>query len=105
MVKGVLNDSTNQPKKTKIRSQSQPASTERPTVTGTLFASNKIDNPTLPMPKSLTVSLPPFHGKSEKVKLFEDLYRNNIRMYPHLREIQKIKDFHSLLRGDALQAF
>ena len=26
-------------------------------------------------------------------------------MYPHLTEIQKIRNFHSLLRGDALQAF
>ena len=26
-------------------------------------------------------------------------------MYPHLTEIQKINYFHSLLRGDALQAF
>ena len=59
----------------------------------------------LPMPKALTASLPTFDGKSEKFELFEDLFRNNIKMYPHLTEIQKINYFHSLLRGDALQAF
>ena len=57
------------------------------------------------MPKALTASLPTFDGKSEKFELFEDLFRNNIKMYPHLTEIQKINYFHSLLRGDALQAF
>ena len=38
-------------------------------------------------------------------ELFEDLFRNNIKMYPHLTEIQKINYFHSLLRGNALQAY
>ena len=42
---------------------------------------------------------------SEKFELFEDLFRNNIKMYPHLREIKKINYIHSLLRGDAPQAF
>ena len=51
------------------------------------------------MPKAV------FHGKSEKFELFEDLFRNNIKMYPHLTEIQKINYFHSLLRGNALQAY
>ena len=105
MVTGVLTDSTNQPKRTKARSQSQPASKERPIVARTLFASEKGDSITLPMPKALTASLPTFDGKSEKFELFEDLFRNNIKMYPHLTEIQKINYFHSLLRGDALQAF
>ena len=57
------------------------------------------------MPKALTASLPVFDGKSEKFELFEDLFRNNVKMYPHLTEIQKINRFHSLLRGNALQAF
>ena len=105
MVTGVLTDSTNQPKKTKARSQSQPTSKERPVVARTLFTSEKGDSTTLPMPKALTASLPTFDGKSEKFELFEDLFRNNIKMYPHLTEIQKINYFHSLLRGDALQAF
>ena len=105
MVTGVLTDSTNQPKRTKARSQSQPPSKERPVAARTLFATDKNDGTTLPMPKALTASLPTFDGKSEKFKLFEDLFRNNIKMYPHLTENQKINYFHSLLRGDALQAF
>ena len=105
MVTGVLTDSTNQPKRTKARSQSQPTPKERPIVARTLFATDKNDGTALPMPKALTASLPTFDGKSEKFELFEDLFRNNIKMYPHLTEIQKINYFHSLLRGDALQAF
>ena len=105
MVTGVLNDSTNQPKRAKVRSQSQPPSKERPTAARTLFAPDKSSTTTLPMPKALTASLPNFDGKSENIELFEDLFRNNIKMYPHLTEIQKINYFHSLLRGDALQAF
>ena len=57
------------------------------------------------MPKALTTSLPTFDGKNEKFELFEDLFRNNIRMHPHLTEIQRIHYFHSLLRVEALQAF
>ena len=33
-----------------------------------------------------------------------NLFRNNMKMYPHFTVIQKITFFHSLLRGDALQA-
>ena len=105
MVTGVLTDSTNQPKRTKARSQSQPPSKERPVAARTLFATDKNDGTTLPMPKALTASLPTFDGKSEKFELFEDLFRNNIKMYPHLTEIQKINYFHSLLRGDAPRRF
>ena len=105
MVTGVLTDSPNQPKNTKARSQCQPTSKERPVVVRTLFASEENDNTALPMPKALTASIPTFDGKSEKFEPFEDLFRNNIKMYPHLTEIQKLNYFHSLLRGDALQAF
>ena len=105
MVTNVLTDSSNQPKRPKIRSRSQSASKERPVVARTLFASDKNDGTTLPMPKALTVSLSTFDWKSEKFELFEDLFRNNIKMYPHLWEIQRFNHFHSLLQGDALQAF
>ena len=105
MVTGVLTDSTNHPKRPKIRSQSQPATKERPAAARTLFGADKIDSNALPMPKALTASLPTFDGKSDKIELFEDLFRNNIKMYPHLTEPQKINYFHSLLGGDALQAF
>ena len=105
MVTGVLTDSTNQPKRPKIRSQSQPATKERPAVARTVFGAEKNDNTTLLMPKALLASHPTFDGKSEKFEFFEDLFRNNIKMYPHLTEIQKINYFHSLFRGDALKAF
>ena len=105
MVTGVLNDSTNQPKRTKARSQSQPPSKERQPAARTLFAPDKSNTTTLPMPKALTASLPTFDGKSEKFELFEDLFRNNTKMYPYLTELPTINYFHSLLRGDALQAF
>ena len=109
MVTGVLNDSTNQPTK---RSKQQRASNEqtkdRPSTSKILFAPQPQTFPAtnlLPMPKALTASLPVFDGKSEKFELFEDLFRNNIKVYPHLTEIQKINYFQSLLRGNALQAY
>ena len=99
MVTGVLNDSTNQPTK---RSKQQRASNEqpkdRPSTSKILFAPQPQTFPAtnlLPMPKALTASLPVVNGKSEKFELFEDLFRNNIKMYPHLTEIQKINYFHS----------
>ena len=104
MVTGVLTDSSNYPKRSKIRSRSQTASKERPVVARTLFGAEKNDNHLLPMPKAVTASLPTFDGKFENFELFEDLFRNNI-MYPLLTELQKTKYFHSLLRGYALQAF
>ena len=66
MVTEVLNDSTNQPKKAKIRSQSQPASKQRPAAARALFATDKNDGTTLLLPKALTASLPTFDGKSKK---------------------------------------
>ena len=90
MVTGVLNDSTNQPIGPNIRSQSQPASKERAVVARTLFATDSNDGITLPMPKAFTAPLPTFDWKSENFELSEDLFRNNIKMYPHLTEIQKI---------------
>ena len=84
------------------------APNERPSTSSLLFAPQPEIHPPpqLPsMPKALTASLPVFDGKSEKFELFEDLFRNNIKMYPHLTEIQKINYFHSLLRGNALQAY
>ena len=108
MVTGVFNDSTNlgakRPKQ--LRSLSHQ-DRDRPTRSRLLFApQSQIHQPVnaLPMPKSLTASLPVFEGKSEKFELFEDLFRNKNEMYPHLTEIRKINYFHSLLRGKALQA-
>ena len=109
MVTGVLNGSTNLgKKKTRThRPQSLPPN-ERPSTSRLLFAPQaEIHPPPQPpsMPKALTASLPVFDGKSEKFEIFEDLIQNNIKMYPHLTEIQEINYFHSLLRGNALQAY
>ena len=109
MVTGVLNDSTNQPTK-RLKQQRAPneQTKDRPSTSKILFAPQPQTFPAtnlLPMPKALTASLPVFDGKSEKFELFEDLFRNNIKMYPHLTEIQKINYFHSLLRINALQAY
>ena len=109
MVTGVLNDSTNQPtKRLKQQRASNEQTKDRPSTSKILFAPQPQTFPAtnlLPMSKALTASLPVFDGKSEKFELFEDLFRNNIKMYPHLTEIQKINYFHSLLRGNALQAY
>ena len=109
MVTGVLNDSTNQPPK-RLKQQPMPSEQQKdcPSTSKILFAPQpQIFPPAnlLPMPKALTASLPVFDGKSEKFELFGDLFRNNIKMYPHLTEIQKTNYFHSLLRGNALQAY
>ena len=101
MVTGVLNDSTNQPTKRpkQQHSLSEPTK-DRPTTSRLLFApqTQTFQPPNmLPMPEAITASLPVFDGKSETFDLFEDLFRNNIKMYPHLTEIPKIKYFHSLL--------
>ena len=109
MVTGVLNDSSNQPtKKPKQLGASSEQTKDRPSTSKILFAPQPQTFPSanlLPMPKALTASLPVFDGKSEKFDFFEDRFRNNIKMYPHLTEIQKINYFYTLLRGNALQAY
>ena len=95
MVTRVLTDSKNYPKRPKIRSQSQPAAKKRPAAARTLFGAEKIDSTTPSMPKALTTSLTTFDGKSDKFEFFEDLFRNNIKMYPQLTEPQKVNYFHS----------
>ena len=82
MVTGVLYDSTNQPaKRPKQQRLSSEQIRDRPSIS--TFPSTNL----LPMPKALTASL--FDGKSKKVELFEDLFQNNIKMYPHLTEKNK----------------
>ena len=56
-------------------------------------------------PKSLTTTMPTFHGKSEKFELFEDLFQTGLKIRNQLTEEDKINYFHSLMRGDALQTF
>ena len=57
------------------------------------------------LPRSLTTTMPTFDGKSEKVELFEDLFRTSLKIHNQLTEEDKINYFHSLMRGDALQTF
>ena len=52
------------------------------------------------MPKSLTTTMPTFDGKSEKFELFEDLFQTNLKIHNQLTEEDRIKYFHSLMRGD-----
>ena len=49
--------------------------------------------------------MPTFDGKSEKFKLFEDLFQTSLKIHNQLTEEGKINYFHSLMRGDALQTF
>ena len=88
MVTGVFNDSTNQPtKRPKQQRTPSESANDRPSTSKNLFAPQPPTFPPInlfPMPKALTASLPVFDGKSEKFELFEDLFRNNIKMYLHL---------------------
>ena len=49
--------------------------------------------------------MPKFDGISEKIELFEDLFQLSLKIHNQLTEDDRIKDFHSLMRGDALQTF
>ena len=84
MVTGVLNDSTNQPtKRPKQQRMPNEQQKDRPSTSKILFAPQPQTFPPanlLPMPKALTASLPVFDCKSEKFELFEDLFRNNIKI-------------------------
>ena len=57
------------------------------------------------LPKSLTTTMPTFHGKSEKLKLFEDMFQTSLNIRNQLTQEDKINYFHSLMRGDALHTF
>ena len=57
------------------------------------------------LPKSLTTTMTTFDGKSDKFKLFEDLFRTSLKNHNQLTQEEKINYFHSLMRGDALQTF
>ena len=57
------------------------------------------------LPKSLTITMPTFDGKSEKFELFEDLFQASLKIHNQLTKEDKTNFFHSLMRGDALQIF
>ena len=57
------------------------------------------------LPKSLTITMPTFDGKSEKFELFEDLFQTSLKVHNQLTEEDRINYFHSFMKGDALQTF
>ena len=57
------------------------------------------------LPKSLTTTMPTFDGKTEKFELFEEIFRTSLKIHNQLTEDDRIKYFHSLMSGDALQTF
>ena len=66
---------------------------------------NNIISGILKLPKSLTTTLHTFDRKSEKFELFEDLFQTSLKIHNQLTEEDRINYFHSLMHGDALQAF
>ena len=57
------------------------------------------------LPKSLTTTMPTIDGKSKNIELLKDLFQTSLKIHNQLTEEDKIKCFHSLMRGDALQTF
>ena len=57
------------------------------------------------LPKSLTTKRPTSDGKSEKIELFENLFQTSLKIHNQPTEEDERNYFHSLMRGDALQAF
>ena len=57
------------------------------------------------MPKSLTITMPTFNGKSDKFELFEDLFQTSLKIHNQLTEDDRINYLSSLVKGDALQTF
>ena len=53
--------------------------------------------------KPLTTTLPTIDGKSENFELFEDLFQTSLKIHNQLTEEEEKNNFHSLMRGDALQ--
>ena len=103
--------STSQPQ---FRSENTPATFEADQILLTLQQlatnsnsanANNTSNRISKLPKSLTTTMPTFDGKSEKFELFEDLFQTSLKIHNQLTEEDKINNFHSLMRGDALQTF
>ena len=57
------------------------------------------------LPKLLRTTMPTLDGKSEIFELFEDLFQTSLKIHNQLTEEDGINNFHSLMRGDALQTF
>ena len=46
-----------------------------------------------------------FDVKSEKFKLFKDLFQASLKIHNQLTEEDNLNYYHSLMRGDSLQTF
>ena len=57
------------------------------------------------LPKSLTTKTRTFDENSEKIELFEQLFRTSLKIHIKLIEEVKINYFQFLMCGDALQTF
>ena len=49
--------------------------------------------------------MPTLDEKSEKFELFENLFQMSLKIHIRLTEDDKINNFHSLMKGDAVQTF
>ena len=49
--------------------------------------------------------MPLFEGNSEKLELGKDLLQTCLKFDDHLVEVDRMDNFNSVLRGDALQTF
>ena len=101
-------NSTSQPH---LRSENTPATIEADQILLALqqLASNSnsaninnINNKISKLPKSVTTTMPTCDGKAKKFELFEDLFQTSVKIHNQLTEEDKIKYFHSFIRGDAL---
>ena len=66
---------------------------------------HNIINRTSNLPQSLTRTIPTFDGESEKFELFGNLFYTQLKLHNQLTEDDRINNFDSLMRGDALQTF
>ena len=55
------------------------------------------------LPKSLNTTMPTFDRKSEKFELFEYLFQTSLKIHNESTEDDRIKYFHSFVKGDGLQ--
>ena len=101
--------STSQPE---VGSENTPAATEADQIlmTPQQLATNSISanfnnniNKTSKLPNSLKTTMPTFDGKSEKFEIFQDLFQTSLKIHVQFTEEDKIKYFHSVMRGDALK--
>ena len=57
------------------------------------------------LPKALSTTMLTFDERNDKFEDLEDVFMKSRNVYPNISEKEQIYYFHSLLRGDALQAY